>query len=916
MNDLTERFLRVEAVFHEAVELQGDARERLIESRCREDRALIAEVNLLLDACETEAHVSETVRLKLESGLENRPDRKRAGPYELDRLVGRGGMAAVYLAHRVDGHFEQQVAIKLIDLPLATDVFRERFRQERQILAGLQHPYIARLLDGGVTPEGDLFLAMEYVHGIPIHRFCEEKGLTAPQRIALFLQVCEAVQFAHEHFIVHRDLKPDNILVAEDGTPRLLDFGTAKLLSPSLATPTSELTREGYRSFTPQYASPEQVLGNPISTASDTYSLGVLLYVLLTGAPPYELKELTTAEMLRVVCEEPPKRPAHAVNSQKRLDSDLEAILMKALRKESRERYLTADQLACDLRAYSGGQPVAAHQGTIRYRAEKFTRRHWFGISAAAMLASTLAAGAVGIVWQAKVANQERRKAEARSADLRQLSNSLLSELDEAIKQLPGSTGAQKLLVTRVLDHLDRMGADASDDRQTQLDLANAYVQIGQVQGDPYFQNMGDISGALADFDKAITIAQSLSASNRSDREALHTSALALRSRSETLFRVGRTPEAVPLIRQATSTFDILTTDPNVSAAILAEAANAYGVMGDEFGQPLTESLNDESNAIAAYRKDLSLVLRAQQRDPSEPQTHRVAAVAAMRIGEIEMDADPVQAIHDLDLSLQFLDTMPKTEQTNFGPARVRSAVLHRKAISLNELGRYDEAARLFRDVYQSDLERQNADPLDVRLLEDLIGDLNDEATGYEYAATPALARVTADRRRNLNMAASLYAQAVPFAERFLRREPANEDLQETLSELELHLNSLHAQLHSDNEDDVQARKQLNILRRLARDDAAPAMLYAVADAYLQVEPPSLRDPRFALNRAQRAVERSFGKTAAMQLTLAQAYRAVGQITRCRQEARIGLALLPAQRINEPAPRLRKLLDIAANAVQ
>jgi tetratricopeptide (TPR) repeat protein len=191
--------------------------------------------------------------------------------------------------------------------------------------------------------------------------------------------------------------------------------------------------------------------------------------------------------------------------------------------------------------------------------------------------------------------------------------------------------------------------------------------------------------------------------------------------------------------------------------------------MGDELGQPLTESLNDVGSAIAAYRKDLSLVVRAQKLDPSGARAHRTAAVAAMRIGEIEMDTDPVQAIRDLDQALQFLDSSPKSEQANFGPSRTRSAVLHRKAISLNELGRYDEAARFFHDVYQSDLERQNADPLDIRLLEDLIGDLSDEATGYEYAADPALARVSADRRRNLSMAASLYARAVPLAEKFLR---------------------------------------------------------------------------------------------------------------------------------------------------
>ena len=270
MNNLAERFLQVEAVFHEALAVRESAREELIRARCRGDAVLIAEVTLLLDACEMEARVTATSRLEPESGQGNQPGRNRVGHYEIDRLLGRGGMGAVYLAHRADGQFEQQVAVKLIDLPLATEIFRERFRQERQILAGLQHPYIARLLDGGVTEDSELYLAMEYVDGIPIHRFCEKQGLSVPQRLTLFLRVCEAVQFAHQNFVVHRDLKPDNILVAADGTPRLLDFGTAKLLSPSLAKPASELTREGYQSFTPQYASPEQVLGNPITTASDT----------------------------------------------------------------------------------------------------------------------------------------------------------------------------------------------------------------------------------------------------------------------------------------------------------------------------------------------------------------------------------------------------------------------------------------------------------------------------------------------------------------------------------------------------------------------------------------------------------------------------------------------------------------------
>ncbi len=262
MNHSTETLLRIEAIFHEALGVVDEQRPALIEARCGGDAALAAEVRSLVEACKAEETATASGRSNQVTGLGRVPERKRIGPYEIDRLLGRGGMGAVYLAHRADGQFEQQVAIKLIDLPLATDILRERFRLERQILAGLQHPFIARLLDGGVSAEGQLYLAMEYVAGIPIHRFCEGQGLSESQRLTLFLKVCEAVQFAHQNLVVHRDLKPDNILVAEDGTPRLLDFGTAKLLSPSVGKPGNELTREGFQSFTPQYASPEQVLGD------------------------------------------------------------------------------------------------------------------------------------------------------------------------------------------------------------------------------------------------------------------------------------------------------------------------------------------------------------------------------------------------------------------------------------------------------------------------------------------------------------------------------------------------------------------------------------------------------------------------------------------------------------------------------
>ena len=461
-----------------------------------------------------------------------------------------------------------------------------------------------------------MYLVMEYVNGIPIHRFCQERKLSQAQRIELFLRVCEAVQFAHQNFIVHRDLKPDNILVAEDGTPRLLDFGTAKMLSPSQDRQDSQLTRDGYLSFTPQYASPEQVQGNRITTASDTYSLGVLLYLLLTGTLPYELKHLTMGQMLKTVCEEAPRRPSVA-DGGKRLDADLEAILLKALRKEPQDRYLTAERMADDLRAYLEGRPVAARRGTVRYRTSKLIRRHRWGLAAVAVLVVTLVSGIAGVAWQARVANQERRKAEARSADLRQLSNSLLTELDEAIKQIPGSTGAQKLLVTSVLKHLDRMANDAHGDRQTQLDLANAYIQLANLQGNAYEQSLGDSAGAVVSINKAIALSKPWARRNSQDHDAIHMLANAELSSGRVLFGTAPIQQAIDSTRAAIESYDRLIALAGATPDEICDAAVAYSTLGDELGFITTQSLNDLAGADSAYRREFDLYKRALSIDPN-----------------------------------------------------------------------------------------------------------------------------------------------------------------------------------------------------------------------------------------------------------------------------------------------------------
>jgi len=915
MNETTESFLQIEAIFNEAQDAPEHLRPGLIEYRANGDPALVSEVWSLLKACEEAEHVTANRQVDAETGRERSAAPRRIGPYLLDRLLGRGGMGAVYLAHRADGQFKQDVAIKLIDLPLATEVFRERFRQERQILAGLQHPFIARLLDGGLTEDGDPYLVMEYVNGKPIHLFCQQQSLSQGARMELFLRVCEEVQFAHQNLVVHRDLKPDNILVADDATPRLLDFGTAKLLLPDRGSPGSELTREGYQSFTPQYASPEQVLGNPITTASDTYSLGVLLYLLLTGALPYELTELTTAEMLRVVCDRPPRRPAEASALGRHLDADLEAILLKALRKEPQERYTTAAQLAADVRAWLEGRPVAARRGTLRYRAQKFARRHQLGLAGAALLAATVVAGISGVVWQARVANQERRKADARSADLRQLSNSLLSELDEAIKDLPGSTQVQKLLVTRVLEHLDRMAGDAQGDRQTQLDLVDAYTRLGNIQGNPYEQNLGDPAGGLASVGKAIALAQPLAPQTSKDRDALRALAWAQECRSEILFGAARTPEAIASMRAGVAAYERVVALPGVTPALLGDAAAAYGTLGDELGQSGTASMANSADALVALRKAIELDNRALSIDPTFPRAHRGLAIMQMKVGSVEMETNPAQALRDFELAAQRATALPKDQQGTLVTMRMRSMIQRKEANAFSGMGQYIQAQALFHQVESAQQTLAAGDPQDLRSQSDLEVILADEAVSLDDAANPVLATDPAKRAENLVAAQKMWGRVIETTQKMVKQDPSNVNWQQTFADAEVRGGTDRTLLHPSRDSAALAAKGVAALEQMAsKPDASPMTLDQAASDLVRVEPASLKNPELAVRFAERLVALGHRQRAAQLLTLSQAYRAAGQADKSRATATEALALLPPADATASKSNIRKLLEQLAKS--
>lgn len=913
MSGTVERFHRVQSLFNLVLAAPESRRAALLDEHCGSDSELEDEIRSMLDACDAEEQLNASLRSRPGNCAAERREHERVGPYEIDRLLGRGGMGSVYSAHRADGHFDQKVAIKLIDVPVGSHLFRERLRQERQILAGLQHPYIARLLNGGVAAEGCPYLAMEYVEGVPIQRFCEEHRLNQTQRIELFLRVCDAVQFAHQNFVVHRDLKPDNILVVADGTPRLLDFGTAKLVSPSLHKHDSELTRVGYLSFTPQYASPEQVLGKPITAACDTYALGVLLYLLLTGKLPYRFEELTTEEMLRIICEEAPARPCQA--SGRRLDSDLEAILLKALRKEPQERYPTVEQLSEDLRAYLDRRPVGACRGTLRYRASKFARRHSFALASVGVLAATLTAGVIAVGWQARVANGERQKAEARSADLRQLSSSLLTELDDAIQQLPGSTNAQKLLVTRVLEHLDRMAKDARGDRETELDLAAAYTRLGNLQGNDYFQNLGDTPGALTSIDKAIALETPLIDRNPKDREAFHALAVAQSFRGEILFGAAPIEQAIASTQASIATYKRLAGIPGETPNEILDASSAYVRLGDEIGIVSTGSLNNLPGALSAYRKAVELMQEALRINPSLMIARRRLVLGQSSIATIDKQTDPELALKDTQTAMQLLAALPKEEQDSLPMARERRSLLFGEATLLVELGEYSDAMAIEADAVRTRQKLVAADPLDSRALFDLLFALDRQAMLFETEANPELGATPGNRRRDLASAEKPLAQEVALAKEMLKRNPSQDELRPILAMAQVRLGSVQSVLHGGKDAAELVKTGLSEFRRLVRKNPdSPSVLGMAAESLLVVEPASLRDPQFTVFCAEHAADLSHRRFPDRLLTLAQAYRASGQIGKSQATAKEGLALLPAQQPGSLKPRIRKLLEVQAGS--
>ncbi len=480
----------VRELFHELADLSSIEREQVFRDR-RIGPELRAEVESLL-SFDSSSHQDLTARVsKAAENLLNSPSARElgyCGQYRLVRLLGSGGMGSVYLAERTDGEIQQQVAVKLLAAHRNRPEWRGRFLRERQLLASLHHPSIVHVIDAGHTEDGQPYLVMEYVQGQPIDEYAA--SIDFHDRLRLFLRACEGVSHAHHHLIIHRDLKPSNILVDASGQPKLLDFGIAKLLDE-----TGDATQTVERLLTPNYASPEQLIGAAQATATDVYSLGAVLYKLLTGRLPHDSK----------------------TESSPSLPTDLNYILKKALRDEPEERYASVDAFASDIRAYLESRPVAARSGSAWYRTRKFLRRYWIPVAAAALVIASLLAGLY-------VANRQRAIAQQRFLEVRQLANKLF-DIDVQVAQLPGGSKTRQFIVDTALEYLRRVTADVRMDPELALEVGTAYMRVARVQGVNISPNLGQTDQAEKNELKAQALVDSVLASEPLNRRALLRSA-------------------------------------------------------------------------------------------------------------------------------------------------------------------------------------------------------------------------------------------------------------------------------------------------------------------------------------------------------------------------------------------------------
>ena len=732
-----ERWQTIKGVLAEALEIEPPMRSDFLTEACGGDDELRSEVESLLDVESNQIEsleVSAYISLYANNGQPKPGD--RIDRYEIVREIAVGGMGSVFLAKRIDGAFDQNVALKLIKAGMDSESIIRRFFTERQILASLKHPNIAQLMDGGTTDKGQPFIVMEYVAGVTIKDFVDANSLDLNARLELFCRVCSAVSFAHQNLVIHRDIKPSNVLVTSQGDPKLLDFGIAKLLT---STAESDVTSTQSPAFTPDYASPEQILGEKLTTASDIYSLGILLYELLTGSRPYKTDSRNYSKIIKAVCQDEPSAPSRLRTISRemvetgeqielsippsKLKGDLDNIVLKALRKEPHRRYASVEQFSDDIRHYLQGLPVSASADTWSYRTAKFVKRNRIAVVATFIVAASLIAGIVTTFYQARIARSERAKAEARFNDVRRLANSFVFEINDEIEKSP--IKARGLVVERAIEYLDSLNRESSTDPTLKAELAAAYEKIGDVQGELFMPNLGNAGASLESQRKALEIREQLYKEKPSDVQ-----------------------RSIDLIKSLQKVGDILSVTGDIGAARLNYQKSVDLNVNISQAQPDNRDLQQQlakaylklgqsilrsgslTECLSTYEKSLAIVRQILEADHENADYLRLESIVQSYLAYVRiLMGDSGQALADVRNSLEIEQRILKSDPKN------RMLIDHLISaelwvgIGLREAGQPVESLRYMKEAFELQQKAYESDKQNF-------GELNALADTYSEMAS------------------------------------------------------------------------------------------------------------------------------------------------------------------------------------
>jgi serine/threonine protein kinase len=864
-----ERFQGLRRSFEQLLELDADRRAQLLQEISRSNPEDSAELKRMLKEQARSTALLDRSPVELLGGKSE--PLSQLGPYFIQREIGSGGMGVVYEATRTDGSYQKRVAIKVLRRDLSSRLFLTRFEQERQILARLEHPHIASIFDAGETPQGDPYFVMEYVDGVPITRYAEQRALSIPQRLDLFLQACDAVQYAHRNLTVHRDLKPGNILVTEAGAVKLLDFGVAKLMETrgggAVDAPATEAL------LTPAYTSPEQIRREPASTSGDVFQLGILLYELLAGRHPFQQEGKLPHEVMRAICEDDPPPPsAIATRDRRQLRGELDAIVLTALRKKPSWRYPSTEQLADDIGRYRRGWPVLARGNGLGYRLRKFARRQWFPLASTAALIVLLIAGILATSRQAHLAElarqqaereravadtqrslaenaqrsateqrllaeartreaeSERQRAQQRYQEVRSLASSLLFDVYDGVRDLSGSATARRLMVAKAQHQLEILSADSEHDIGLQRDLAASYERMGELRTDPRQPNKNDAAAAVQAYGQAVKLRKEIAA--RADAKAADRRDLAMSQAKmgDGQFFAGETKEALATYHGAHELAQGLVRahadDPSMTRTL--------GSVDERLCIVLLAAGNGPG-AIDSCHESITTLTPLAKSSASDVEVQRLIATSqASYANALRFTGKPQEAVPQAKLALESLHTLQTLAPSNAEYRRLASSTETILAGSLAASGDIPGSVEAFDRSIRSMEIAIEIDPSDLAA--------------------------------SLRLAATLLS--------FSRR------LGQSTDQTRAH---------------AAAEQALRLLQQTSQAPGAGPMEWnEYADALLKADFPDLRDLTSALHLAENAVSASKRENPFFLDTLAWAYFRTGNGPKAVETERAALGLLPA----------------------